>query len=114
MLSRKLFIQPMRNAGLARAASTVDQSSLLKFAWTPRTLALYEAHMEFQKFTEANFSKVKAKVASIPSVVRSMQVAAEESLREFMGSPRDLMLYESHLQYNDFVQNNFRARNTSP
>mmetsp|Transcript_2400 Transcript_2400/g.4383 ORF Transcript_2400/g.4383 Transcript_2400/m.4383 type:complete len:120 (-) Transcript_2400:233-592(-) len=119
MLSRKLFFQPARalmkpNAYALRAASTVDQSSLLKFAWTPRTLALYEAHMEFKKFAEENFAKVKGKVASIPSVVRNMQVAAEESLRDFMGSPRDLLLYESHLHYNDFIQDNFRAGDISP
>ena len=57
MLSRKLLVQPVRsiirpNTQALRAASTVDQSSLLKFAWTPRALSLYEAHMEFKKFAE--------------------------------------------------------------
>jgi hypothetical protein len=120
MLSRKLLVQPVRsiirpNTQALRAASTVDQSSLLKFAWTPRALSLYEAHMEFKKFAEENFATVKEKVVSFPSsVVRNMQVAAEESLRDFMGSPRDLLLYESHLHYNDFIQENFRAGDMSP
>lgn len=88
--------------------STVDQTSLLKFAWTPRTLSLYEAQMKFKQFAEENFSKVKAKVQEIPCVARKMQVAAEESIRTFMGSPRDLLLYEQHLHYDNFIQENFR------
>ena len=119
MLSRKLFLQPARvvlrpQAHALRAASTMDESSLLKFAWTPRTLALYEAQMQFKQFAEDNFTKVKAKVEEIPNAMRNMQVAAEESIRTFMGSPRDLLLYESHLHYNDFIQDNFRAGDMTP
>lgn len=120
MLSRKLILQPARVVLMSqthalRAVSTVDQSSLLKFAWTPRTLALYEAQMQFKQFTEENFiAKIKAKVEEVPTALRNMQVAAEESIRTFMGSPRELLLYESHLHYNDFIQENFRAGDMSP
>jgi hypothetical protein len=119
MLSRKLFIQPARvvfrpHTQALRAASTFDESMLMKFAWTPRALSLYEAHMEFQQFAEENFRKVAAKVGTIPSAALNMQVAAIESIRDFMGTPRDLLLYESHLQYSDFIQENFTAGDMSP
>ena len=119
MLSRKLLVQPVRgiirpNVQLLRTVTTVDESSLLKFAWTPRTLSLYEAHLEFKKFAEENFAKVKAKVTEFPDTVRNYQAAAEESIRNFMGSPRDLLLYENHLNYNDFIQENFRSGDITP
>ena len=117
MLSKRLVFLPTRFNAInhsARYASSLDESSLLKFAWTPRSLSLYEAHMHFKKFSEDNFAKVKEKVSSIPTVINNLQAAAEDSIREFMGTPRDLMLYESHLHYDDFIQDNFKAGDIVP
>lgn len=119
LLARKVNIQPSRSilrlgAHTLRAASTIDESSLLKFAWTPRTLALYEAHLAFKKFTEENFTQAAINTAAIPSTaVRNMRVAVEESIIDFMVTPRDLLLYEAHLDFKNFIQDNFRAGDVS-